>query len=63
MATTFSKTYSVTVDFSRDDEETITESDLQSVEMRAEIQARILSAVQSSKGIYSSHIDGSVSET
>ena len=63
MATTFQKTYQVVVDFSRDDEATITEDDIQSAEMRAEIQTRIKAAVQSSKGIYSSHINGSVSES
>lgn len=62
MATTFQKVYQVTVNFSRDDEAAITDTDIQAVEMRAEIQARILAAVQSSKGIYSSHVSGSVSE-
>lgn len=62
MATSFSKTYSVTVDFSRDDEAALTDADIQAAEMRAEIIIRIKEAVESSKGIYSSHISGSVSE-
>jgi len=62
MATSFTKTYSVTVTFSRDDGEAITDSDIQSVELRAEIKKGIEAASRIQKGIFEAQ-PGTVSES
>lgn len=60
--TTFSKTYSVTVTFSKKDENTIDADDVQAAELRSEIQAGIERACRRTKGIYQSQ-PGTVTET
>lgn len=61
MATEFSKTYSVTVTFTKDNppagtdqmpSNVITEDDVQSLELRAEIQEAIEKVSRRTKGVY-----------
>lgn len=62
MATSFTKTYSVTVTFTKGAPSAdLTDADIQSVELRNEIQNRIAKAARISKGVYSAQ-PGSVSE-
>jgi len=62
MATSFQKTYSVTVTFTRDDGEALTDSDIQASELRAEIKKGIEQASRIQKGIYEAQ-PGTVSES
>lgn len=62
MATSITKTYSITVKYSRDDEGAITDTDLEYTELRAHVMKKIGQAVPVSRGILSAHISGSVSE-
>ena len=62
MATSFNKTYSITVKYQRDDLETLSDTDLLATELRSLIKKNIGQVVPASKGILSAHISGSVSE-
>jgi len=62
MATSFKKTYSVEVTFSRDDGADLTDSDIQASELRTEIKKGIEAASRIQKGIYEAQ-PGTVSET
>jgi hypothetical protein len=62
MATSFQKTYSVTVTYKLDDGGTIADSDLNPSALRAEIIKRIEQACRMSKGIVQSR-PGTVTET
>jgi len=63
MATSFNKTYTVTVKYQRDDLATLTDADLRATELRKIIKARVEGVVPASQGILSAHIVGSVSES
>jgi len=62
MSTSFTKTYSVVVTFSRDDGEDLADSDLQSEGLRDEIKKEIAQVCTRNKGIFQSQ-PGTVSET
>lgn len=62
MATSFNKTYSVTVKYSRSDEEAITDSDMNVVVLRAKIKKAVGAVVPIQQGILDAHIVGSVTE-
>jgi len=62
MATSFQKTYSVTVTFTRDDGGALTDSDIQASELRTEIKKGIEAAARIQKGIYEAQ-PGTVSES
>jgi len=62
MATSFQKTYSIVVTFSRDDGGAITDSDIQASELRTEIKKGIQAASRIQKGIFEAQ-PGTVSET
>jgi len=61
MATSFQKTYTVTVTFTKEGE-TLTEDDVQAVELRDEIKKAIARVANRQKGVYQS-IPGDVTET
>ena len=61
MATSFTKTYSVTVTYSNDDGSAITDADLNVAVLRNEIKERIEKASRVGKGIINAQ-PGSVSE-
>lgn len=61
MGTTITKNFSVDVIYSRDDEENLSVTDLNYTQMLANLKKRIAQDVESSMGILSSHIVGSVS--
>ena len=63
MAQSFNKTYSITVKYQRDDLATLTDADLEAVELRKVIKKNISEVVPASKGILSAHIVGEVSES
>lgn len=63
MATTITKTFSVTVLFSKDDETNLAASNLQYTQMLANMTKRIGQEAESQMGIVSSHIVGSVGVT
>jgi len=62
MATSITKTYSITVKYSRDDVRTLTDTDLEYAELRKHIMKKIEQSVPCQRGILSAHISGSVSE-
>jgi len=62
MATSITKTYSITIKYSRDDEGTLTDTNLEYTELREHIMKKIEQSVPASRGILSAHISGSVSE-
>jgi len=62
MATSFQKTYSVTVTISSDLGKDITENDIQAEDLRKEIQKEIAQVCTRSKGVYSAH-PGTISES
>lgn len=62
MATSFQKTYTVVVKYSRDDVAAITDADLNVVELRNLVIKAIGQAVNVTKGVHRSDIVGSVSE-
>ena len=64
MATSFTKTYSVTVTFTKNDYHSpdLTESDIQATELRDEIKAGIEKACRRTKGVYNAQ-PGTVSES
>ena len=57
------KTYSISIKYSRDDGETLLETDLKFTELRKVILEAINGVVPISQGITSAHIVGEVSET
>lgn len=63
MGTERTKTLSVTVKFSRDDGENLSITDLNYTQMLNNLKKRITEEAESSMGIVSSHIVGSVSIT
>ncbi len=62
MATSFNKTYTVVVKYSRDDVGAITDADMNVVVLRNQIIKAIGAAVNVSKGVNRSDIVGTVSE-
>jgi len=62
MATNQTKTFSVTVIFSKDTEENLAADEIHYLELKTMIKKRIAQDVECSEGIISSHIVGSVSE-
>jgi hypothetical protein len=63
MATSFTKTYQVTVTFTKDSTSPdLADTDIQAVELRAEIKKRIEEVSRRSKGVYQTQ-PGTVSET
>jgi len=58
----FQKTYQVTVTFSKEGTDAIADTDIQSVELREEIQKGIEKVCLKSKGIYNSY-PGTVTES
>ena len=63
MATSFQKTYSVVVKYSRDDVGTIADDDMNVEVLRNQIIKAIGEAVNVSKGVNRSDIVGTVTET
>ena len=63
MSTSITKTFSVTVKFSRDDQEDLAADLIAYTELKKELKKSIGEIVTASKGILSSHIVGDVSET
>jgi len=63
MGAKITKTFSVDVIFSRDDEETLCITDLNYTQMLAELTKRITEQAEASMGIVSSHIVGDVAVT
>ena len=61
MATSFNKTYSVTVTFKKNDGSAITDADINAAFLRTDIQKRIAEVATRSKGIFECQ-PGSVSE-
>ena len=63
MATTINKTFTITVNYSRDDGENLADDFLTYTELKSEIKKAVGEVVPRSKGIVSAHIVGEVSET
>ena len=64
MATSFNKTYSITLKYSYEDARAITAADLHCAELRAQIKEWITTKVgHVSKGDLSVHIVGTITET
>lgn len=63
MATSFNKTYTLVVKYSRDDSATLADTDLIATELRKEIKKAVGEVVPISKGILSAHIVDTVTET
>lgn len=63
MAKEFSKIYTMTVKYSRDDGEALADTDLEATELRKHIKKAVGEVVPISRGILSAHIVGSVSES
>jgi len=57
------KTYTLNVSYDRDDEESLSESDLEYIELQKKIMKRVADVVPISAGIVSCHIVGTVSES
>lgn len=62
MATSFNKTYTITIKYQRDDLATLVDADLEATELRTLLKKNIGEVVPASRGILSAHIVGSVSE-
>ncbi len=62
MATSFNKTYTITVKYSRDDGEALADTDLEATELRKHIKKAVGEVVPASRGILSAHIVGTVTE-
>lgn len=64
MATSFNKTYSVTVTFTKDDYHNpdLTDADIQAVQLRNQIKKAIDAAARRSEGVYNTQ-PGTVTET
>ena len=63
MGTTISKTYTMTVKYSRDDSEDLAADFLTYTTLKTSVKKAISEVVPRSKGIVSVHIVGEVSET
>lgn len=62
MATSFNKTYTLTVKYSRDDGKALADTDLEATELRKHVKKAVGEVVPVSRGILSAHIVGTVSE-
>ncbi len=63
MATDFTKTYSLTVKYTKLDEETIVDSEANVTIFRAKIKRAVGDVVPAQQGVYNAQIVGEVTET